>query len=168
MSVAWFLVAGVLLVAVAVAGSLLKRLPLTTSMFYLGAGALLGPWGAGLIDLDVITDAPLLEVLTELAVIISLFTAGLKLRLPFSDKRWRTAILLASVTMTLTVAGIAAFGVMAAGLSLAAAVLLGAVLAPTDPVLASDVQVAHEHDAEPVRFSLTGEAGFNDGTASRS
>jgi NhaP-type Na+/H+ or K+/H+ antiporter len=44
-------------------------------------------------------------------------------------------------------------------------VLLGAMLAPTDPVLASDVQVAHEHDAEPVRFSLTGEAGLNDGTA---
>lgn len=165
MSVAWFLIAGVLLVAVGVAGSLLKRLPLTTSMFYLGAGALLGPWGAGLIDLDVIGDAPLLETLTELAVIISLFTAGLKLRLPFADKRWRTALLLASVAMTLTVAGIAAFGVLAAGLSLAAAVLLGAVLAPTDPVLASDVQVAHEHDAEPVRFSLTGEAGFNDGTA---
>lgn len=165
MSIAWFLVAGVVLVAVAVAGSLLKRLPLTTSMFYLGAGALLGPWGAGLIDLDAIGDAPLLEVLTELAVIISLFTAGLKLRLPFADRRWRTAILLASVAMALTVAGIAAFAVMAAGLSLAAAVLLGAVLAPTDPVLASDVQVADEHDAEPVRFSLTGEAGFNDGSA---
>ena len=43
--------------------------------------------------------------------------------------------------------------------------LLGALLAPTDPVLASDVQVEHEHDAEPVRFSLTGEAGLNDGTA---
>ena len=165
MSVAWFLVAGVLLVAVAVGASLLKSLPLTTSMFYLAVGALLGPWGAGFIDLDVIGDAPLLEVLTELAVIVSLFTAGLKLRLPFADPRWRTAILLASAAMTLTVAGITAFGVLAAGLSLAAAVLLGAVLAPTDPVLASDVQVAHEHDAEPVRFSLTGEAGFNDGTA---
>ena len=47
----------------------------------------------------------------------------------------------------------------------APAVLLGALLAPTDPVLASDVQVEHEHDAEPVRFSLTGEAGLNDGTA---
>jgi len=59
---------------------------------------------------------------------------------------------------------VAAVGVYA-GLDLGAAILLGAVLAPTDPVLASDVQVAHEHDAEPVRFSLTGEAGLNDGTA---
>jgi NhaP-type Na+/H+ or K+/H+ antiporter len=53
----------------------------------------------------------------------------------------------------------------ALGLSAGAAVLLAALLAPTDPVLASDVQVSHEHDAEPVRFSLTGEAGLNDGTA---
>ena len=165
MSVAWFLIAGVLLVTVAVAGALLKRLPLTASMFYLGAGVLLGPWGAGLLDLDALEDARLLEILTELAVIISLFTAGLKLRLPFAEPRWRTALLLASVAMTLTVAGVALFGVYATGLSLGAAVLLGAVLAPTDPVLASDVQVANEHDAEPVRFSLTGEAGFNDGTA---
>lgn len=165
MSVTWFLIAGVLLVAVAVTGSLLKRLPLTTSMFYLGAGALLGPWGAGLLNLDVVDDAHTLEVLTELAVVISLFTAGLKLRLPFADRQWRIAILLAVVAMMLTIIGITAFGVLAAGLTLTAALLLGAVLAPTDPVLASDVQVAHEHDAEPVRFSLTGEAGFNDGSA---
>lgn len=165
MSVTWFLIAGVLLVAVAVTGSLLKRLPLTTSMFYLGAGALLGPWGAGLLNLDVVSDAPTIEVLTELAVIISLFTAGLKLRLPFTDGQWRIVLLLSVGAMMLTVAGIAAFGVLAAGLTLTAALLLGAVLAPTDPVLASDVQVAHEHDVEPVRFSLTGEAGLNDGTA---
>ena len=165
MSVTWFLITGVLLVAVAVTGALLKRLPLTTAMFYLGAGALLGPWGGGLLDLDIVTDAPVVEVLTELAVIISLFTAGLKLRLPFADRQWRVALLLAVVAMTLTVAGIVAFGVMAAGLTLTGALLLGAVLAPTDPVLASDVQVTHEHNAEPVRFSLTGEAGFNDGTA---
>lgn len=165
MSVTWFVISGLLLVAVAVTGSLLKRLPLTTSMFYLAAGALLGPWGAGLLNLDVITDAPTIEVLTELAVIISLFTAGLKLRLPFADPQWRITILLAVVAMMLTIIGLTAFGVLAAGMTLTAALLLGAVLAPTDPVLASDVQVAHEDDAEPVRFSLTGEAGFNDGTA---
>jgi NhaP-type Na+/H+ or K+/H+ antiporter len=67
--------------------------------------------------------------------------------------------------MVLTIAGVAAVGVAFLALPLGAAVLLGAMLAPTDPVLASDVQVSHEHDAEPVRFSLTGEAGLNDGTA---
>ncbi len=134
-------------------------------MFYLTAGALLGPWGAGLLHVDALDDASVLERLTEIAVIISLFTAGLKLRLPASDRRWRTAILLATVAMVLTIGGVAAFAVAAVGLPLGAAVLLGAVLAPTDPVLASDVQVEHAHDAEPVRLSLTGEAGLNDGTA---
>jgi NhaP-type Na+/H+ or K+/H+ antiporter len=102
---------------------------------------------------------------TEFAVVISLFTAGLKLRLAGSDRRWQAPILLAALAMVLTVGGIAAVAVPTLGLSLGAAVLLGALLAPTDPVLASDVQVSHEHDAEPVRFSLTGEAGLNDGTA---
>ena len=67
--------------------------------------------------------------------------------------------------MVLTIAGTAAVGMAVLALPLGAAVLLGALLAPTDPVLASDVQVSHEHDTEPVRFSLTGEAGLNDGTA---
>jgi len=149
----------------ALAGSALRRVPLTASMFYLGAGAALGPWGAGLLHMDAVDDASVLERLTEIAVIISLFTAGLKLRLPGSDHRWRPPILLAAFAMVLTIGGIAAFARVALGLSVGAAVLLGALLAPTDPVLASDVQVSHEHDAEPVRFSLTGEAGLNDGTA---
>ncbi|HEX6323332.1 MAG TPA: cation:proton antiporter [Vicinamibacterales bacterium] len=161
----WFVITGALLIGMALAGTVLKRLPLTASMFYLAAGACLGPWGAGLLDVDAVDDAAILERLTEIAVIISLFTAGLKLRLPISDRRWRAAMLLASIAMLLTIAGVSAAAVAAIGLPLGAALLLGAVLAPTDPVLASDVQVAHEHDVEPVRFSLTGEAGLNDGTA---
>ena len=164
MATAWFLIAGALLVGMALAGSILKRLPLTASMFYLGIGALLGPWGAGLISLDAVRDAGLVERLTEIVVIVSLFTAGLKLRLPISDRRWRPAVLLAVVAMILTIGAVTAAGIWA-GLPIGAAVLLGAVLAPTDPVLASDVQVEHEHDAEPVRFNLTAEAGLNDGTA---
>jgi NhaP-type Na+/H+ or K+/H+ antiporter len=165
MATAWFVIAGALLISVALTGSVLKRLPLTSAIYYLGVGALLGPWGAGLLDLTALDDAEVLERLTEAAVIVSLFTAGLKLRLPFSDGRWRRPVVLATLAMVLTVAGIAALSTAFLGLSLGAAVLLGAVLAPTDPVLASDVQVSHEHDAEPVRFSLTGEAGLNDGTA---
>ena len=165
MSTAWYVIAGALLIGMALAGTVLKRLPLTAAIFYLLAGAALGPWGVGLLRVDAIQDAPWLERLTEIAVIISLFTAGLKLRLPASDRRWRVAILLATVAMMLTIGGIAAAAIVVAGLPLGAAVLLGAVLAPTDPVLASDVQVEHEHDAEPVRLGLTGEAGLNDGSA---
>jgi NhaP-type Na+/H+ or K+/H+ antiporter len=165
LSTAWYVIAGVLLIAMALAGTVLKRLPLTAAMFYLMAGALLGPWGAGLLTIDALDDPSGLERLTEIAVIISLFTAGLKLRLPLSDRRWRAAMLLATATMVLTIGGVAALAAAVLGLPIGAAVLLGAVLAPTDPVLASDVQVAHEHDAEPVRLSLTAEAGLNDGTA---
>ena len=161
----WFIVTGGLLIGMALAGSTLRRVPLTASMFYLVGGAALGPWGAGLLHLDAVEDAWILERLTEIAVIVSLFTAGLKLRLPASDRRWRAPLLLAALAMVLTIGGIAAFAMTALGLPIGAAVLLGALLAPTDPVLASDVQVSHEHDAEPVRFSLTGEAGLNDGSA---
>ena len=165
MSTVWFVVAGALLIGMALAGTVLKRLPLSAAMFYLAAGGLLGPWGVGLLRVDALDHAAGLERLTEIAVIISLFTAGLKLRLPTSDRRWRAAILLATVAMVLTIGGIAAFGVMVIGLPWAVALLLGSLLAPTDPVLASDVHVEHEHDAEPIRLSLTGEAGLNDGTA---
>lgn len=164
-STVWYVIAGVMLIGMALAGTVLKRLPLTAALFYLAAGMVLGPWGVGLLRVDAIEDASWLERLTELAVVISLFTAGLKLRLPASDRRWRVAVLLATVAMVLTIGGVAAVAVALIGLAPGVAVLLGALLAPTDPVLASDVQVAHEHDAEPVRLGLTGEAGLNDGSA---
>ena len=165
MATVWFVVTGALLIGMALSSTVLKRLPITAAIFYLAVGAMLGPWGIGLLRVSMLDDTAVLEWLTEIAVIISLFTAGLKLRLPITDRRWRPAMLLAAVGMVLTISGIAAFSVWVLGLPLGAAVLLGAVLAPTDPVLASDVQVVHEHDAEPVRFGLTGEAGLNDGTA---
>jgi NhaP-type Na+/H+ or K+/H+ antiporter len=163
--IVWYLTVGGLLIVMALAGSVLKRLPLTASMFYLAAGAALGPLGAGLLRVDLLADAALLERITEIAVVVSLFTAGLKLRLPLTDQRWRPAMRLASIGMIVTVGLITALGVWGLGLPVGAAVLLGAVLAPTDPVLASDVQVEHAHDEERVRFALTGEAGLNDGTA---
>ena len=86
-STLWFLITGALLVSMALAGSVLKRLPLTASMFYLGAGALLGPWGIDLLRVDALRDARVVERLTEIVVIVSLFTAGLKLRLPAADRR---------------------------------------------------------------------------------
>jgi NhaP-type Na+/H+ or K+/H+ antiporter len=115
--------------------------------------------------LDAYTQAKFLEHLSEIAVIISLFTAGLKLRAPLRDAQWRIAVRLASLAMVLTVGLVAAVGVWLLGLPLGAAILLGGVLAPTDPVLASDVQVEHPFQRDTLRFGLTGEAGFNDGTA---
>lgn len=163
--IVWYLIAGVLLVGMALGGTLLKRLPLTTSMFYLLVGVGLGPLGLGLLDIDALRSSAVLERLTEIAVIVSLFTAGLKLRAPWSDRHWLPPVRLASISMIITVALVAAIGVTGLDLSLGAAVLLGAILAPTDPVLASDVQVEHPADTDRLRFTLTGEAALNDGTA---
>jgi sodium/hydrogen antiporter len=161
----WFILAGSLLIGMALLTSKLKRLPLSTSMLYLGLGVGLGPVGWGLIQLDPLVQSVLLERLTEIAVIISLFTAGLKLRTPLSDGRWRLPVRLAFGSMVLTVGMIAIVGVVVLGLPLGAAVLLGAALAPTDPVLASEVQIERPSDDDRLRFGLTGEAGLNDGTA---
>ena len=161
----WFTVVGLLLVGVALAISTIQRLPLTTALLYLGIGWLLGPEVFGLLALDALRDSAFLEHLSEIVVIVSLFSVGLKLRVPIRDPRWRTAFILAFGSMTLTVALVTIAGVYLLGLPVGGAVLLGAVMAPTDPVLASDVQVGDPFDRDPLRFSLTGEAGLNDGTA---
>jgi sodium/hydrogen antiporter len=105
--------------------------------------------------------------LTELIVIISLMGSGLKLRRNVSWSNWKVPLRLVSITMLLCIAGLALLGWGVLGLAPAAAVLLGAVLAPTDPVLAEQVQVGppEEKFEDDVRFSLTAEAGLNDGMA---
>ena len=157
--------AGLLLIAMTLGGSFIARLPLSAAMLYLGAGVAIGPLGLGLLRLDALKNTVLLERLTEVAVLVSLFTAGMKLELPLRDRRWRIPVQLATVSMLVTVAAITALGVFGLGLPLGAAVLLGAILAPTDPVLASDVQVSNLGDRDRLRFGLTGEGGLNDGTA---
>lgn len=161
----WFAIVGVLLLVVALSGTALKRLPLTTSLLYLAVGIVLGPLVIGLLRFDPVEHADLLERLTEAAVVVSLFTAGLKLRTPFSDDRWAAPVRLATLTMLASITLVTLLGVFLLKLPVGAAVLLAAVLAPTDPVLASDVQVEHATDRSRLRFGLTGEAGLNDGTA---
>jgi NhaP-type Na+/H+ or K+/H+ antiporter len=109
-AVIWFLVVGVLLVVMALGGSVLKRLPLSTSMLYLAVGFALGPGGFAIFYLDPIERAALLERVTEVAVLISLFSAGLKLRVGWRDPRWRTPLRLATTSMVVTVALVAALG----------------------------------------------------------
>lgn len=160
---AWFALIGALFVFMALTNTLLRRLPLSTAMLYLGVGFLLAITGP--FRLEPLPWSSLLERLSEIVVIVSLFTAGLKLRTPLTDRRWIPPVRLALLSMILTVAMVALTGVTLLALPLGAAVLLGAVLAPTDPVLASDVQVTDPSDQDRLRFSLTGEAGLNDGTA---
>jgi NhaP-type Na+/H+ or K+/H+ antiporter len=161
----WSLFVGALLVTMVLAGTLLGRLPLSSPMIYLALGWLLGPHVANVLRPDPYLHAGLLERLAEIALLISLFAVGLQLGVPLRDRRWRLPLRLASVSMALMVGLIAAVGVWALGLPVGAAVLLGAVLAPTDPVLASGVQSDPGSDPERLGFSLAGEGGLNDGTA---
>ncbi len=161
----WSAAVGLLLLVMALGDSLLARLPLSTSMLYLLAGVALSPLWLGWTALSPVLHAKGLERLAEVVVLLSLFGAGLKMSAGLGDGRWWLPVRLATLSMLITVVLVAVFGVFALGLSLGAAILLGGILAPTDPVLASDVQVAQPEDRDRLRFALTGEAGLNDGTA---
>ena len=156
---------GGLLLFMGLTASILKRSSVTSAIIYLAVGVLVGPTALDLFHFNPLKESALLEVLTEVAVLISLFSAGVKMPVPFTFARWRAPILLATVSMAITVAMVAAFAFYVLGMPLGAGVLLGAIVAPTDPVLATDVQIRHPGDHDQLRFTLTCEAGMNDGSA---
>lgn len=161
----WFLLVGGLLLLMGLSPSLIKRVPFTSAMVYLAVGLVAGPTFLNAYHFNPLKQSALLETLTEVAVLISLFAAGVKMPVPFDFLRWRAPIFLAFVSMSVTVGLITAFAHYLLGLPLGAAVLLGAIVAPTDPVLATDVQIRHPGDRDRLRFYLTCEAGMNDGSA---
>lgn len=161
----WSIVVGVLLIVMALSGTVLDRLPLSTSMLYLLVGLAVGPFWLNLMSPDPHEHTVLLERLTEVVVLISLFTAGLKLSPGLGDRRWLLPLRLAIISMIVTVLGVAVAAHFLLGWQWGACILLGAILAPTDPVLASDVQVHRPGDRDRLRFALTGEGGLNDGAA---
>lgn len=161
----WSVIVGLLLVLMALASTVLKRLPLSTAMLYVLVGIAVSPIGLALVRAEPRAHAMILERMAEVVVLLSLFTAGLKLSPGLTDRRWRLPVRLAVNSMVLTVALISIVGWFFLDLPLGACVLLGAILAPTDPVLASDVQLQQPGDTDRLRFALTGEGGLNDGTA---
>jgi NhaP-type Na+/H+ or K+/H+ antiporter len=161
----WYLLIGGLLLVMGLTPSLIKRLPVTSAIVYLAVGMIAGPMVLNAFHFNPLQQSGLLETLTEVAVLISLFAAGVKMPVPFSFPRWRTPILLAFISMSVTVVLVAVFAHYQLGLALGAAVLLGAIVAPTDPVLATDVQIRHPGDRDRLRFYLTCEAGMNDGSS---
>ncbi len=146
---------------------LLKRHPVTFPIVYVTLGIVLYALPLQLPDPDPLKYGVATERLTELAVLVALVGAGLRIDTPFGWRRWAPTWRLLGLTMPLCILAGAWLGHSMLGLGLASALLLGAVLAPTDPVLASDVQVGGpgEGREDPVRFSLTSEAGLNDGLA---
>ena len=161
----WSLFIGVLLITMVLASTLLGRLPLSGAMVYLALGWLLGPEVADVLRPDPVVHAAVLERLAEAALLISLFAVGMQLGVPLRDRRWWLPLRLAFVSMAAMVAMITAIGVWVLDLPPGAAVLLGAILAPTDPVLASGVQSDPGPRPDRLGFSLAAEGGLNDGAA---
>lgn len=147
--------------------SISKRTHISYSIFYVLFGIVLYWFIEKLPDVNPLQHETFTIHLTELVVIISLMGTGLKIDQPFSLKTWATPFRLVSITMILCIVIVALLAIWLLHFDVASAILLGAVLAPTDPVLASDVQVGPpgEGRKENVRFSLTAEAGMNDGMA---
>ena len=141
----------------------------SASLIYLGLGAV-----AALVIqvfdvrwLDPLGDAKVVEHVAEVALIFALFSSGLKLDRRLRWREWGSVARLLLIAMPLTMVGVALFASQAMGLTLGAALLMGAILCPTDPVLAGDLGVGppgDEDEHEP-NFALTAEAGLNDGLA---
>ena len=156
-----------LLVAYWLPHLLLRRPPAATALLMACgmAGSLLFP--------DVVaginpTENPgIWEIAAELVVIVVLFATGLRIDDLGGRRLWWPTVRLLAITMPLTIAAVALLGWSLAGMTIGGAILLGAVLAPTDPVLAGDLQIGPplEGKEHPVRFALTTEAGLNDGLA---
>ncbi|WP_373062756.1 cation:proton antiporter [Gemmatimonas sp.] len=161
----WMTTVGGLLLLMALTSSQVDRLPISTSLIYLLVGLGLGPAGFELLRLDIESQRRWLETLTEFAVIVSLFVGGLRLRLPLQNHAWRVALRLAGPVMLLSIVGVAATANLLLGLPVGLSLLLGAIVAPTDPVLAAEVTVSDAEDHDRVRYALSGEAGLNDGAA---
>ena len=159
------LLLGTVLVGMSLAQRIVTRLPLSPASVYLLVGGAAGAIMQPLSLETLLRHAPTLTVATELAVLVSLFAVGLRLRVPPTWRAWRVAALLATTGMVITIVLAAAAASWLLGLGLAAALLLATILAPTDPVLASEVQIQAEGDRDAVRLSLTAEGGLNDGTA---
>ncbi|RKT54566.1 cation:proton antiporter [Saccharothrix australiensis] len=151
----------------------LGRAPISMPIVFLAAGAVGFAVVGALPDPDPIRHGAVVVHLTELCVIVSLMGAGLALDRPIGLRRWSTTWRLLAVTMPLSMLAVGLLGRGVLGWGVAASVLLAAVVAPTDPVLASEVQVAEpaEDPDDPgsaedeARFALTSEAGLNDGLA---
>ena len=149
----------------ALKSQLLQRVPITSSIIYMFLGITLGKHGFNLLPINAEEHHTLIEIVTEITVIVALFTVGLKLRLPLSDQLWKLPLTLATLSMVITIFLIAAISHYFLKLNHGEAILLGAILAPTDLVLASEVQLEGPKVDSRLKFSLSTEGGLNDGTA---
>lgn len=166
-----YLAAGVATLVAALLPRLLGKAPVSMPIVFVAAGIAAFALFPDLPDPDPV-EYPLIALhLTELCVIVSLMGAGLAINRAFAWRTWSTTWRLLAITMPASIAAVAVFGWWGLGLGAAGALLLAAAVAPTDPVLASEVQVSEpltdddEADDDEARFAITSEAGLNDGLA---
>lgn len=166
---------GIAILGLSILPRFIAELPVTDPLFYILFGFILFSLPFGIPAPDPLTQGHMTERLTEIGVIIALMTVGLKIDRPPGLKSWESAWRLIGITMPLTI-GLAALVSWWVGFAIPTAMLLGAVIAPTDPVLASEVQVegpGGSTEEEPkedadgredeVRYALSAESGLNDG-----
>lgn len=161
----WIATTGGLFLCMSLASAWLRRGPITSFGLYLLTGIVCGPWVADLIRIDIVTHAEWMSRITDIAMAASLFITGLKLRQPFTAQAWRIGGLLAFPTMVVTVLAMMATVHYLTGLPWLLSLAFGAIVAPTDPVLASLISVNNARDDDSLRSSLSVEAGLNDGSA---
>jgi sodium/hydrogen antiporter len=159
----YLLVVGIILTAVTLGSGWISRLPISYAIIYLIAGIILSPYGFKVIQIR--PGAEFLERLSEFVILISLFSCGLKINRPLRPWAWRSTARLIGILMPICIFAVAAIAHWGLGMGVGAAILLGAILAPTDPVLASEVQLADLEDRDELRFGLTSEGGLNDALA---
>jgi sodium/hydrogen antiporter len=159
----YLLVIGIILIAVTLGSGWISRLPISYAIIYLIAGIALSPYGFNVIQIR--PGAEFLERLSEFVILISLFSCGLKINRPLRPWAWRSTARLIGILMPFCILAVAAIAYWGLGMGVGAAILLGAILAPTDPVLASEVQLANPEDRDELRFGLTSEGGLNDALA---
>ncbi|WP_416411216.1 cation:proton antiporter [Pantoea sp. App145] len=162
---AWTAATGGLLLLMSLASGWIHRGPVTSFGLYLFAGVLCGPWMLNLLQIDILGHADLAAHITEITMAASLFITGLKLRLPLRAHAWRVGVRLAFPAMLLTVAGMTLLVRWLTGFDWPLALAFAAIVAPTDPVLASLISVNDARDDDALRVALSSEAGMNDGSA---
>ncbi|KAB7897224.1 sodium:proton antiporter [Rouxiella sp. S1S-2] len=162
---AWTAATGGLLLLMSLSYGWINRTPVPIFGVYLLVGVVCGPWGFDVLRLDVLQHSTLVSRITEIAIATSLFITGLKIRLPLRASIWKIGFRLAMPGMILTVLGVMVIAHYLTGLSWPISLALAAIIAPTDPVLASLIAINDARDDDSLRLSLSSEAGLNDGTA---
>lgn len=161
------LVLGIITLLAATVPNILSNRNITAPIIYLFIGVGIYLVGNRYSTIAALNNVDVIKKIAEFVVIVALTNAGLKITNPFSWKSWEYSFWLLLITMPVTIVASAWLGWWVLGLAPASAVLFGALISPTDPVLASDLQTTRpsQDDHSKTRLALTSEAGLNDGLA---